>query len=124
MKKDLRNVILLVIFVFVLGLGINVYAANVDCYDVINKDLLDALNKYVYVPIKWITPTLLLLLTSFDFAKVVFGGKKEEMDKAKNNFMKRAVAALIIFFAPNVIILIVDLVQQSSIRSCLDKLPK
>ena len=123
MKKDLRNVILIVIFVLILGLGINVYAASYDCYDVIDKDLLEALNNYVYKPIKWLTPTLLILLTSFDFAKVVFGGKKEEMDKAKNNFMKRAVAALIIFFAPNVIILIVDLVQQSSIRSCLDKLP-
>ena len=42
-----------------------------------NQDLLNALNDYVYVPIKWATPILFILLTSVDFAKVVFAGKKE-----------------------------------------------
>ena len=120
MKKDLKNILLITLFVFVLGISINVSAASVSCTGVFDAKFLEILNNYVYVPIKWATPILLLLLTSLDFAKIVFNGKKEEMDKAKNNFLKRFVAALIIFFAPDVIKLIVDLVQQNSIKSCLN----
>ena len=122
MKKDYKNIILLTLFVFVLGISIKVSAANVTCTGVFSDEFINALRDYVYTPIKWATPILLLVLTSFDFAKVVFAGKKEDMDKAKNNFMKRAVAALVIFFAPDIIKLIIDLVQKQSIKSCLDKL--
>lgn len=121
MKKDFNNILLIIVFVFVLGISFNVSAAGESCTGVFDANLLRILNDYVYVPIKWATPILLLLLTSFDFAKIVFNGKKEDMDKAKNNFLKRFVAALIIFFAPDVVKLIVDLVQQNSIKSCLDR---
>ena len=121
LKKDLKNILLITLFVGVLGLSINVFAANQTCTGVFDPDFLDILNNYVYVPIKWATPILLLVLTSFDFAKIVFSGKKEDMDKVKNNFLKRLVAALIIFFAPDVIKLLVDLIQNNSIKSCMDK---
>lgn len=121
MKKNYKGLLLIILFVFVLGVSINASAAGtVTCNGVINQDLLNALNDYVYVPIKWATPILFILLTSVDFAKVVFAGKKEDMDKAKNNFMKRLVAALIIFFAPDIVKLLVDLVQQESIKACLN----
>lgn len=120
LKKNYKSVLLIIVFVFVLGISINVFADNLDCNGVFGPEFLDALNNYVYVPIKWATPILLLLLTSIDFAKVVFNGKKEDMNKAKNNFLKRAIAALILFFAPDVVRLIVDLVQQNSIKSCLN----
>ena len=121
LKKDFKNILLLVIFVFILGTSINVFADNLTCTGVFNQEILDTLNDYVYTPIKWATPILLILFTSFDFAKIVFNGKKEDMDKAKTNFLKRFIAALVIFFAPDVIKLIVDLIQQNSIKSCLDK---
>ena len=124
MKKDYKNIFLLTIFVFVLGISIKVSAASVSCTGVFSDEFIDALRDYVYTPIKWATPILLLVLTAFDFAKVVFAGKKEDMDKAKNNFMKRAVAALVIFFAPDIIKLIIDLVQKQSIKSCLDRVSK
>lgn len=117
MKKNLKNVLSIIIFVLILSVSINVYATS--CTGVFDSDLLGTLKTYVYVPIKWATPILLVLLTSFDFAKVVFNGKKEDMDKAKNNFMKRAIAALIIFFAPNIVILIADLVSDGNLKACL-----
>ncbi len=119
MKKDFKNILLLVIFVFILGASINVYAADLECYGVFDEDVLLALRNYIYVPIKIATPTLLLLLTSFDFAKVVFSGKKEDMDKVKKNFVKRLIAALVIFFAPNVVVLIADLVSGGNVKACL-----
>ena len=123
LKKDYKNLLLIVVFVFVLGISINVFGANeYTCDGVLGKDFIPALNKYVYTPIKIATPVLLLVLTSLDFAKVVFAGKKEDMDKAKNNFMKRAVAALIVFFAPDVIKLIVSFIQDKSIASCMENM--
>lgn len=122
MKKDCKNILLIVLFVLVLGVSINVFAVDAadECSKVVNEEILNVLNDYVYVPIKWATPILLLLLTSIDFSKVVFTGKKEDMDKVKSNFMKRFVAALIVFFAPDVIILIVNLTQQYKVNECLN----
>ena len=120
MKNSHKNLILIVLFVFVLGVTINVSAETATCTGVFDQEFLNAMNDYVYVPIKWITPALLLVLTSFDFAKVVFAGKKEEMDKAKNNFLKRTIAAFIIFFAPDIIKLIVNFIQNRSIASCMN----
>lgn len=121
LKKDFKNISLIILFVFVLGISVNVFAANVSCTGVFDSEFLQMMNNYVYKPIKWAVPILLLVLTSFDFAKVVFNGKKEDMDKAKNNFMKRVVSGLIIFFAPDLIILIVDLVSQNNIKECLPR---
>ncbi len=122
LKKNGKNVLLLLIFVFVLTISINVYADNNPCNGIISTDFIEAMRDYVYVPIKWATPILLLVLTSFDFAKVVFAGKKEDMEKAKNNFMKRAIAGVIIFFAPNIIELVVSLINDQSIASCMESI--
>ena len=131
-KKDIKNILLLIIFVGILGFAINALAAPAytnptggayaSCDDIFGTEFLDVLQNYVYKPVKWLTPILLILLTSFDYAKVVFTGKKDDMSKVTNNFLKRAVAALIVFFAPDIVILIVDLVQQHSISSCMNNL--
>ena len=114
MKK--RNVLLFVVITMIITFSINVSAEN--CSGVFSDDLINNMNNYVYTPIKWATPILFLLLTSIDFAKVVFTGDGKGMDKAKNNFLKRAVAALIIFFAPDIINLLVKFVNDQSIASC------
>ncbi len=122
LKKDYKNLLLIIIFVFILGISLRVSADELNCTGVFDPEFLNAIRDYVYKPVKIATPILLLVLTSFDFAKVVFAGKKEDMDKAKNNFLKRAVAAVIIFLAPDVIRLVVDLIQNNSIKSCMDNL--
>ena len=120
MKK--KNLLLLIIFVGILAFSIRVNGANsVSCTGVFGDELIDALNKYVFTPIKWIVPVLLLILTTIDFAGVVFSGDKKGMDKAKSNFLKRGIAALIIFFAPEIINLIVKLVNEQSISSCINR---
>ncbi len=130
MKK--KDILLLIIFVGIIFVAINVSAVVVSdggtsgggytCTGVFGDEFIEAMNKYIYTPIKYLTPIALLVLTSIDFAGVVFSGDKKGMDKAKNNFLKRTVAALIIFFAPDIINLIVKLVNQQSISSCMNKL--
>ena len=115
MKK--RSTILLFIFTIIITYSINVSA--VECTGVFTTDIINKMDQYVYKPIKWATPILLLVLTSLDFAKVVFSGDQKGMSKATSNFLKRAVAALIIFFAPDIINLLVTFINQQSISSCM-----
>ena len=44
MKKDFKNILLLVIFVFILGASINVYAADLECYGVFDEDVFSKIN--------------------------------------------------------------------------------
>ena len=96
---------------------INVSAAS--CEQMFAPELLQEI-KNILTIIQVAAPILLLFFTSLDFAKVVFGNGKDGMDKAKNNFLKRSVAVLIVFFAPMIVKLILDLVQENSLRGCID----
>ena len=116
MKK--KNLLLFIVAFGILAFSINVYAES--CEGVFSDGLIEALDKYLYVPIKWLTPIVLLLLTSIDFFGIIFNGEKDKLNKAKNNFLKRLIAAVIIFFAPNLISLIVRLVNDQSISSCMN----
>ena len=108
---------LLCVFTLIVVFSFNVYAD--ECSGVFTTEFLADMDRFVYKPIKWATPILLLVLTSFDFAKVVFSGDSKGMDKAKNNFLKRSIAALIIFFAPDIIKLVVGWINDNSIASCM-----
>ena len=114
MKK--RNILMLFIVTLIITFSINVYADD-GCSGTGISNFICNMNQYVYKPIKWGTPAILLLLTSFDFAKVVFSGDGKGMDKAKNNFLKRSIAALIIFFAPEIIELIAGFIDPPDISS-------
>ncbi len=116
MKK--KSTILLLLFAIIITYSINVSAE--ECSEVFSPGFIDAVNQYVYKPIKWVTPVLLLLLTSFDFAKVAFSGDEKGMSKATTNFLKRAVAALIVFFAPDIINLLVTFINNQSLASCVN----
>lgn len=88
-----------------------------------NQDgtIMHLLKYGIFQPIKIVAPILLLVLTSLDFAKVVFSGKgKDDMEKAKKNFLRRSVATLIIFFAPYLVSLILTLLDNAVIKSCLE----
>ena len=111
-KKNKIN--LLIVMVFTLGFTLSVNAAN--CDGVIGPELMSEINSILRI-IQIATPVILLLLTSIDFAKVVFNDNKDGLDKAKNNFMKRSIAAMIVFFAPYIIRLVLNLINDASLSS-------
>ena len=112
-----REIICLMLFVGIIFMSINVSAYT--CEGIFTDDLVGKLDTWVYKPIKWATPILLLVLTSIDYAKEVFSGTKDGFAKANKNFLKRSIAALIIFFAPDILKTIVDFVNQSAISDCM-----
>ena len=102
----------LIIPIMILFVTINVSAES--CEGVISNALMSEI-KSVFRIIQIAAPVLLLLFTTFDFAKLVFSDSKDGMNKAKSNFLKRGVAVLIIFFAPFIIEFILDLINDASI---------
>lgn len=111
---------LIMIFVMILCLSISVYADGT-CTGIFGQKLIDEIND-IFKIIQIAAPILLLFLTSFDFAKVIFSDNKDGLNKAKNNFLKRAVAVLIIFFAPFIIRFILNLVNETTMNACLEQI--
>ena len=106
------------------GTGLSDEMAIKTCKELFGNDFLEFLNDYVF-KIIWIgVPILLILLTTFDFAKVVFVDDKEGIQNAFNRLWKRAIAAILVFLTPYIIILIANIIDptQTTIQSCAKKI--
>lgn len=90
-----------------------------DCQSIFG-DLLEFLESYIFSPIRFLTPIVLVVLTSIDFAKSVFADDKDGIKKAQSNFVKRAVAALLIFLSPTIVSILLSLLNNASITDCLN----
>ncbi|MBQ8473086.1 MAG: hypothetical protein IJ501_06250 [Bacilli bacterium] len=88
------------------------------CRNLLGDDFLEFLNDNVFKIIYIAVPILLIVLTSFDFAKVVFVDDKEGIQGAFKKFGKRAVAAVLIYFVPTILIFIVNLLGASEVEQC------
>ena len=89
------------------------------CEELFGQNFLNFLNDYVF-KIIWIgIPILLILLTSFDFAKVVFVDDKEGIQNAFRRFWKRAIVSVLIFLTPYIIILIANIIGAGdTVQDC------
>ena len=58
-------------------------------------------------------------MTTLDFSIVVFSDSKDGMDKAKKNFTKRAIMAVVIFFIPDLVNLVFTFVASDEARQCI-----
>jgi len=73
-------------------------------------------------------PILLIIMGSLDLMKAVMAGKEDEIKKGQNTFVKRAIAAVIVFFIPLIVGLIMGLItidtdingQPVSYKTCWD----
>ena len=88
---------------------VDTFGSETNCNSILDLSFRTKLNDYFFTPIKVIAPILLIVFTSIDFAKVVFSDGKDDLPKAGKNFMKRAIATLIIFFAKDIINFILGL---------------
>ena len=118
MKK--KKIFLLIIFMIIVCVSSNVFAAT-DCQGIFGDKLIGEV-KSILRAVQIAVPIVFLLLTSLDFAKIVFADNKDGLEKAKKNFLRRSVAVLIIFFAPFIINLILELVNERTAQSCLNSM--
>ena len=117
----IKNQVLIVIMFIIFGINITVNAAS--CEGLFGGELIGEVGNILEL-IRWAAIIILTLLTSLDFAKAVFSDSKDGLNKAKDNFLKRVVAALIIFFAPYIVTLIMKFIDDFSIsdaQACVNQ---
>lgn len=79
-----------------------------DCEDLIGKDAKDLINTVM----RWVriaVPLLLIVFGVLDFSKAVFSSSEDNIKKTREKFIKRIVAAVLVFLAPILVNLILDL---------------
>ena len=106
----------------------HLYEAQIDndltntCQIIVGDNFLTFLNNNVFRVIYIGVPIILILLTSFDFAKVVFIDDKEGIQKAGKRFGKRVIVAVLIYLVPTILIFISNLIGVESIDDCVKQL--
>ena len=72
--------------------------------------------------IKIAVPVLLIIFGMIDLGKAVIAQKEEEIKKGQQTFLKRAIAAVIVFFVIQIVQLIVRFVSNNdtSISNCFN----
>lgn len=69
---------------------------------------------YVIIAFKIIIPILLVVYGMLDVGKAVVGAKDDEIKKSLKSFAMRAAAAVIIFFIPAIVGLLLSLIDDST----------
>ncbi len=88
------------------------------CENLFGTDFLNFLNNNVIKTIYIGIPILLILLTTFDFAKVVFIDDKDGIQNAFKKMTTRIIAAVLIFLVPNIIIFANNIIGSRKVEEC------
>lgn len=95
-----------------------------DCKDLIGdktRDLINSIMKWIRIAV----PLLLIGLGIMDFSKGVFSSKEEDMKKSRERFIKRIIAALMVFLVPIFVNLVLDLANKAwsdiNTDTCINK---
>ena len=82
-----------------------------DCQGLLGQELIDKINSYLKI-IKIAIPLILIAFGIVDFAKAVFSSSDDAMKKAQKDFIKRLGIAILIFFVPTLLNLILSLANK------------
>lgn len=81
---------------------------GISCSEILGEGVLSIIQE-IFNIIKIAAPILLILYGIFDFSKAVITNDNDGLKKASSNFIKRALAAIAIFFLPFIINLILNM---------------
>lgn len=106
-KKNWRNIILIILTMCFLSLTLEpVFAAN--CNGVLTYGAAQFLGKIMNW-IRVLVPILLIVLGSIDLGQAVISEDKDNLKKATSRLIKRALAAVAIFFVPLIVKVLLDI---------------
>ena len=76
----------------------------------------------IVIIIKIVVPVLLVIFGSIDFLKAVIAQKEDEIKKGQQTFIKRLIAAVIVFFVVQIVQLIISFASgdDTDITNCFD----
>ncbi len=105
----------------------NVYAANFTCAALGNDVKIDYqlanIIRYVILVIQIAVPVILVVLGMIDFIKAIAAQKEDEIKKGQHIFVKRIIAALLLFFIIAIVKLFISLIAKGDsdgIMSCVN----
>ena len=80
----------------------------------------------IILAVQIVVPILLIIWGMLDLGKAVVAQKEDEIKKGQQTFMKRVIAAVIVFFVVTIATLLVNLVADNSddIVSCINNIIK
>ena len=81
------------------------------CEDLLNDEIRGYLKSLLTI-IKILIPLILIVLGTLDFAVAIFSGKDDDMKKNANKFIKRFIIAIIIFFIPSLLELLLTIASK------------
>lgn len=82
-----------------------------NCEGLLSQNIIDKLNSYLKI-VKYAVPILLIVFGIFDFSKAVLSPNDDEMKKSQKTFIKRLAVALLFFFVPTIVNLILTLANK------------
>lgn len=91
-----------------------------NCEDLFGYQLINLLKNNVFRMIYYIIPIALILFSTFDFAKLVFSDDKDGLSGAFKRFSRRAIASVLIFLVPTILIFLTNLLGTEEIESCIN----
>lgn len=121
MKKKVLFIVLLMALVFVCAEPVlardiascqSAFGANA----MIDEKIPNVVSTIVKV-IRVVVPILLVVLGMIDLVKGITAGKEDEIKKGTSIFIKRLIAAVIVFFVFVIVQLVISLVADSSERT-------
>ena len=74
----------------------------------------------IYTIIKVAVPLLLILMGMLDLGKAVISQKEDDIKKQQGLFVKRLIAAALVFFVFAIVQLLVNVVGEKGIMNCAD----
>ena len=98
--------------------GIGILDEDYTCEQLLGDDVVKLLEK-IFVIIRILTPILLIVFTMIDYTKAIAAGE-DEIKNATTKFIKRSIAAILIFLAPTLIEFIMDVTGISDGTCGLD----
>lgn len=112
-SKNDKKIFKYIMFAYLIMFGINqvVYAAQMSC-DSLGDFKTDLQN--LFNLLKIIVPLLVIGLSIYDFIKAITAKDEKDLKKAFQKMAKRFIYAVILFFLPLLLNLILDLVGTNS----------
>lgn len=88
-------------------------SSEFDCKSLIGEGMISLINQGLSI-IKIIVPILVIGLGIFDFVRAIFASSEDDMKKAQKTFVRRLIIAVIIFFSPILINLVINITNEAA----------
>lgn len=88
---------------------------DVNCAGVMIPQVIPNITKMIVTFIKIVVPIILIILGMIDLAKAVIASKEDEIKKAQQLFIKRLIAAVVVFLIVVIVQVLFNLLSSAGV---------